>query len=91
VEPDAAEKAKLENEWKKMGAMGRDLQMKRLIATLAAVGVAAPFFVLGILILLGGIFVVSGRAFILGFGAMAGGVVLGGVVRKALWPRGQFA
>ncbi|NUP14460.1 MAG: hypothetical protein HOW73_51175 [Polyangiaceae bacterium] len=84
------EKAKLEAEWKKMSGFGRAVQRQRIIATVASIGAALPFFIAGIVVVLGGLDVDAEVAMAIGLSIMGVGVTLGAIIRAKLWPKGQF-
>lgn len=83
MQMDATEKAKLDDEWKRMAGTGRALSRKRMIASLAAVAVATPFFVASAI----AFFFIHWRGAFL----FIPGIILGAIVQKKLWPKGQFA
>jgi putative exporter of polyketide antibiotics len=66
----------LKAEWARAQGMGRSLALRRAVATLAGVGVAAGVVAIGLLVF---------------SPALLAALPLGWGVRKVLWPRGQFA
>lgn len=67
---------KLKAEWARAQGMGRSLALRRAVATLAGVGVAAGVVAISLLVF---------------SPALLAALPLGWGARKMLWPRGQFA
>jgi hypothetical protein len=89
MQPNANEQQALANEWERMQGMGRRLQRKRFVATMAGVAVVLGGFVASVLLYL--LWPMQRIPIVLLAGPIVVSLAFGWTVRNKLWPKGQFA